>query len=255
MIINQVPDGKVLVVDDLPTNLLIIKGLLNPYGMQVDTAASGQEAIDLVRKHEELKDKRYDLIFMDHMMPDMDGIETAKAIHAMETEYANKTPIIALTANALQEMKEFYLKQGFHDYLSKPIVPKSLDEVLNRWMPEHKKIQNLPGSSTRISNIAVAMAAQRIDMLKHYRVSFESNWKFDAAYFKRFTALLESLDTEGLSISFIFCASLHCPASFSKAACFFKSMFKPSVSRDSSSAVNLLKYAASNFQLLSKETR
>ena len=140
---------KVLVVDDLPSSLLITQNLLAPYsGLRAETAASGLEAIELAKNH------NYDLIFMDQMMPGMDGIETTTAIRKIEG-YAN-TPIIALTANAMRGMKEFYLEKGFQDYLLKPISPEALDKVINRFLGEQLSINNEQVSKNEASSLLIA---------------------------------------------------------------------------------------------------
>jgi len=188
------PQVQVLVVDDLPTNLLVARGLLAPYGLQTDTAASGREALEKVQAGQ------YDLIFMDHMMPEMDGVETSTAIRKIE-RYAH-TPIVALTANALRGMKEFYLENGFQDYLSKPISPEALDGIINKYLKEQVTMDNDPAPHSPFpSPYLLEIEAQRFDILKHYLVSFtsvpETDWqaKFGTAYFERFTALLNSLNT------------------------------------------------------------
>jgi signal transduction histidine kinase/DNA-binding NarL/FixJ family response regulator/HPt (histidine-containing phosphotransfer) domain-containing protein len=125
------PYGKVLVVDDLQTNLDVMKGLLLPYGLRVDTVLSGQEAVERVKAEEVL----YDLIFMDHMMPEMDGIEAVRIIRdEIGSPYAQQAAIIALTANALEGNREMFLENGFNDFISKPIDIKQLDIVLNQWI-------------------------------------------------------------------------------------------------------------------------
>ena len=197
------PQVRVLVVDDLPANLLVARGMLAPYGLQADTAASGREAIEMVKNH------NYDLIFMDHMMPEMDGIETAEAIRKLETN-GKQTPIIALTANALRGMRESYLEKGFQDYLSKPISPAALDEIINKWLGEREQgtvnreqmaYKNPSPQSPIPTPLSLEIEAQRLDILNHYLVSFtcvpETDWqaKFDTAYFERFTALIKSLNT------------------------------------------------------------
>jgi CheY-like chemotaxis protein len=185
------PRVRVLVVDDLPANLLVARGLLAPYGMQVDTAASGREAVELVKNH------TYDLVFMDHMMPEMDGVKTLTEIRKIE-DYAH-TPIIALTANALRGMREFYLEKGFQDYLSKPINNEALDKVITNWLNNRKTANS--GSPRPLPSITYEIKAQRFDMLNHYLASFtgvpETEWqaKFDTSYFERFTALLKSIIT------------------------------------------------------------
>jgi len=117
------PYGRVLVVDDVETNLYVVRGLMAPYGISVDTAASGFEAIEKVRNG-----SSYDIIFMDHMMPRMDGIEATKIIR----DLGYKNPIVALTANALAGQAEMFLKNGFDDYISKPIDIRQLNSALNK---------------------------------------------------------------------------------------------------------------------------
>ncbi|MDR3152738.1 MAG: response regulator [Deltaproteobacteria bacterium] len=130
------PGGRVLVVDDLDVNLHVAKGLLKRYGLQIDTALSGIEAVDLVRAASGAPEsERYDIIFMDHMMPVMDGIEAARIIRTdLGSDYAKNVPIIALTANALAGSKEMFLSHGFNSFISKPIDLMQLDEELARWI-------------------------------------------------------------------------------------------------------------------------
>jgi signal transduction histidine kinase/CheY-like chemotaxis protein len=129
-----IPEARLLVVDDIATNLKVAEGLLSLYQPRVDTCTNGRRAIDLVRDH------RYDIIFMDHMMPGMDGIETTAAIRALGGEF-RELPIVALTANAISGMKEMFLAKGFNDYLTKPIEISKLDEIITKWIPEAKKIE------------------------------------------------------------------------------------------------------------------
>ncbi|MDR1039696.1 MAG: transporter substrate-binding domain-containing protein [Deltaproteobacteria bacterium] len=121
------PSAEVLVVDDYASNLMVAEGLLAPYGMRLSFASGGLESVGLVREH------AFDLVLMDHMMPEMDGIEAMKAIRAIDG-CAGLT-IVALTANAVVGMREMYLEQGFDDFLSKPIDPAALDTLLFRWIP------------------------------------------------------------------------------------------------------------------------
>ena len=132
--------AKVLVVDDVVSNLEIVKGLLKPYKIGVDTAESGNEAIALVMSER----VRYDAIFLDHMMPDMDGMQTAKAIREeIDGQYAKTVPIIALTANALVGNDMLYLENGFQAYLSKPIDVRKLDQILCEWVRNEEKEKTL----------------------------------------------------------------------------------------------------------------
>jgi signal transduction histidine kinase/CheY-like chemotaxis protein/HPt (histidine-containing phosphotransfer) domain-containing protein len=117
------PYGRILVVDDVETNLYVARGLMAPYGLSVDTAISGFEAVDRIRDG-----SIYDIIFMDHMMPRMDGIEATKIIRS----FGYTAPIVALTANALAGQAEMFMSEGFDDFISKPIDIRQLNSVLNR---------------------------------------------------------------------------------------------------------------------------
>jgi CheY-like chemotaxis protein len=151
-----IPGARLLVVDDIGTNLKVAEGLLAPYKATVDTCLSGAEAIELIKRRAKLGED-YDLVFMDHMMPEMDGIETTLAIRAWEKEQSScsqasefplespgkllhrQIPIIALTANAVSGMRELFLKNGFNDFLAKPIDVSKLDEMLDSWIPKEKR--------------------------------------------------------------------------------------------------------------------
>jgi len=137
------PDAKVLVVDDINTNLKVAEGLLLPYKMQVNLCSSGLAAI------EAMKSTRFDLLFMDHKMPGMDGIEATTRIREMDDKdpYFKKVPVIALTANAVSGTKEMFLESGFNDYLSKPIDTVQLNAVLERWIPREKQKVSKPEDS------------------------------------------------------------------------------------------------------------
>ncbi len=126
------PDAKILVVDDTSMNLTVIIGLLKKTLIQIITATSGREALGLVAK------EKFDLIFLDHRMPDMDGIETLDAIKKLPDNPNSDTLCIALTANAVAGAREFYLNAGFEDYLSKPIDPARLENMLAMYLPEDK---------------------------------------------------------------------------------------------------------------------
>ncbi|MCL2211604.1 MAG: response regulator [Treponema sp.] len=137
---EKMPCAKVLVVDDIDMNLYVTKGILAPYGLQVNTALNGAEAIEKIKKSKETG-SLYDLVFMDHMMPVMDGFEAVKKIRELGLEY-DKFPIIALTANAVTGMKDKFLSSGFNGFLSKPINILEMDSVLKEWIPSEKIIKN-----------------------------------------------------------------------------------------------------------------
>jgi len=130
------PYARVLVVDDVEINLDVAMGMMHPYKMQIDGVSSGQQAIDAVR---EAKHK-YHAIFMDHLMPDLDGVETVKIIREeIGTEYARTVPIIALTAGANAENENFFLSKGFQAFIAKPINIVHLDAVLRQWVRDEKQ--------------------------------------------------------------------------------------------------------------------
>lgn len=127
------PEAYVLIVDDNDINRAIAKGVIEPLGMQVDLAASGAECIEKVRNF------RYDIIFMDHMMPEMDGIEAAHIIKQRFPSYAD-VPIIALTANATGDAREMFLREGMSDFIAKPISLRTITNKIRRWLPSEKII-------------------------------------------------------------------------------------------------------------------
>lgn len=124
------PDARILIVDDNEMNLKVATGLLQPIGMKMDTAENGKEALKMIDEN------RYDLIFMDHMMPVMDGVETTMLLRKMEGDYFKKVPVIALTANAVVGAKEIFLKAGMNDFVAKPIEMKKMCSKLKTWLPK-----------------------------------------------------------------------------------------------------------------------
>lgn len=130
------PSVRVLLVDDNKVNLKVAEGLLRPYKMYIETANSGMRAVELVQEYV------YDLIFMDHMMPQMDGVEAARTIRGLDREYCHTVPIIALSANAVHGMRELFLEAGMNDFVAKPIETDILDKTLRKWLPEDKVIPN-----------------------------------------------------------------------------------------------------------------
>ncbi|MCR4938015.1 MAG: response regulator [Lachnospiraceae bacterium] len=138
------PEAKILVVDDIPMNHTVIKGLLKRTGVQTDCCLSGAEALNLAAK------KQYDLILMDHLMPGMDGTETMLAIKKGPASDKNhNTPIIVITANAIAGIREKFLSTGFDDYLSKPVKATELEELVRRYIPERLII---PGEDSSLNN-------------------------------------------------------------------------------------------------------
>ena len=123
---------RILVVDDVEMNLKVVKGLLKETGMQIDTAISGRECLECI------KENQYDIIFLDHMMPEMDGVETLQRIKELPDNPNADKPVVMLTANAIIGAREEYLKEGFTDYLSKPIREKELDRTIKKYLPPER---------------------------------------------------------------------------------------------------------------------
>jgi len=159
------PGAKVLVVDDINTNLKVAEGLLVPYKMQVKLCRSGSDAI------EALKSLDYDIVFMDHKMSEMDGVETTRRIRdtGNEEPYYKNVPIIALTANAVSGTKEMFISNGFNDFLSKPIDTVALNAILEKWIPKEKRkapvIEQIEKSTNVLpgSGIAGSIVIEGID--------------------------------------------------------------------------------------------
>jgi CheY-like chemotaxis protein len=168
---EYMPYGSILIVDDVQSNLYVAKGMMLPYGLKIETAISGMEAVG------KIKDGNvYDVVFMDHMMPKMDGMEATKIIR--ETGYTN--PIVALTANAVKGQAEIFLANGFDGFISKPIDSRELDTTLNHFVRDkyprsvveaarlekgRQKTDPVPDSikKTHISDELADAAAQDID--------------------------------------------------------------------------------------------
>jgi CheY-like chemotaxis protein len=134
------PYGSVLIVDDMKTNLFVATGLMKPYGIEIDTALSGQECLEKIRDG-----KEYDIIFMDHMMPDLDGMETTKLIR--EENYTR--PVIALTANAVVGQDKIFLQNGFDDFIAKPIDTAQLNDILNKYIRDNQSEETISAARER----------------------------------------------------------------------------------------------------------
>ncbi len=125
------PDAEVLVVDDNNVNLIVAEGIIAPLQMKVEKATSGKQALEMIEK------KHYDLIFMDHMMPELDGVETTRLIRRFHEDY-NDVPIIALTANVMEEMQGMFLVEGMNDFVAKPIETKVIVTKIKQWLSPEK---------------------------------------------------------------------------------------------------------------------
>ena len=155
---SQMPRVRVLVVDDLPVNLEVARGFLNLYGMQVDCAQSGEEAIRILRE----KSALFDLVFTDYVMPGTDGPAVLKALrNDIGGIYGGSLPVIALSASALAGSGEMFLEMGFQDFLSKPIDALNLDRILKKWIPE-QKIEEAASPDAALDGLSVSDAGQKI---------------------------------------------------------------------------------------------
>ncbi len=148
----EAPDARLLVVDDVDTNLVVFCGLLKKTKVKIDMASDGFEAIRLAER------TKYDIIFMDHMMPDMDGVESMKRIKSDPLGINHKTPVVMLTANAIYGVKEEYLKEGFDDYISKPLRGEVLEEMVRKFIEKSVnkniiKVLSGDGKKNRNGNI------------------------------------------------------------------------------------------------------
>lgn len=209
------PDAEILVVDDNEMNLFVAENLLKATKIKVDTALSGMTCL------KKLAERRYDLIFLDQMMPSLDGIQTLKMARVMENNLSKDAPIIALTANAISGTREKLINEGFTDYLSKPIDIKLMEKMLMKYLPSEKILsptqeekssaeKNLETASKLINvDMGLEYSAGMADMYKEILLTF-SNLKedkknklqaaFEAGDWKNYTIYVHSLKSTALSI-------------------------------------------------------
>lgn len=188
------PEAKVLVVDDNQINLTVAKGLLEPLKMHVDTAGGALECI------EKAKEIHYDVIFMDHMMPEVDGIETTHILRRMIEGY-DAVPIIALTANAVGGAKEMFIKEGMNDFVAKPIETKKIVAKLKQWLPVEKivpieaegfRMDDDNGDVTELSKLTGLDVHEGIRMLGSYKLYMD----FIEAYYKDIEKKIDILNND-----------------------------------------------------------
>lgn len=139
------PEASVLIVDDNEINLEVTAGFLEPLQMKIDMADSGKRALQMAQRN------RYHLIFMDHMMPVMDGVETTRRLRQMEGGYYSTVPIIALTANALEDVRDEFIKAGMSDYLAKPVEPMEIYKCVLKWLPRKLIVVLAPKPSGNVT--------------------------------------------------------------------------------------------------------
>lgn len=221
------PDARILVIDDNQMNIRVVEGLLQEYGLKVDSALSGAEGIAM------LENRSYDLVFLDHMMPEMDGVETLHHIRRKQDSYFKEIPIIALTANAIAGTREMLIKEGFDDFLSKPVESSVLQRALKRHIPLKKQISiedyvqetksNVPvtpqievkpatGGELQIGDLDISKGIMYcgnqknyIEILKTHRNGGEENMcacqdLFDKADWKNYTITVHGIKSSMMSI-------------------------------------------------------
>ena len=208
------PDVEILVVDDNEMNLLVAINLLKATQVKVDTALSGMSCL------KKLAERHYDLIFLDQMMPSLDGIQTLKLALAMDNNLSKGSPMIALTANAISGTKEKLIAEGFTDYLSKPIDVRLMEQMLMKYLPKEKlhtptqeepSSEEKPAVESKLINVDLGLeySAGMTDMYKELLLTF-SNLKadkiqklqatFEAGDWKNYTVHVHSLKSTALSI-------------------------------------------------------
>jgi len=191
----EAPDAEILIVDDNEVNLSVCEGLLAPLNAKIETAISGKDAIDLI------SGKIYDMIFMDHMMPEMDGIETTHIIRRLHPEY-DEVPIIALTANALENAKGMFLVEGMNDFMAKPIELNVLLNMVKRWLPkdkikeisrEEKEERSVKEPELNIPGLNVSGALKLLGSTAVYKQVLDQYYR---TIEKKKTAILEALSNK-----------------------------------------------------------
>lgn len=180
------PNSRLLIVDDNRINLKVAVGLIESYGAKVDEAKSGPEAIEMV------KEKQYDMIFMDHMMPEMDGVEAVNIIRTQCGENGQKPAIVALTANVIKGTREMFLENGFQDFLPKPIYKDQLHKIMAKYIPEEDKI---PDETAAIEENFTEEDVQQLAM---EGVDVRAGLSLRKEGVKSYLELLELFYTDGL---------------------------------------------------------
>jgi signal transduction histidine kinase/CheY-like chemotaxis protein/HAMP domain-containing protein len=183
VVFEPMPYGSILVVDDVETNLYVAQGLLAPYGLSFDTAGSGYEALDKVKAG-----KVYDIIFMDHMMPKMDGIETTEKIRNL----GYTRPIVALTANAVTGQSEIFLSNGLDDFISKPIDVRQMDAMLKKFIKDKQSPEVIEAARHhKNSHEEHAAAAQLVTI----PAMLLANQKLAEVFVKSATKIIDALES------------------------------------------------------------
>ena len=155
----EAPDARLLVVDDIQVNQKVFEKLLQDTRVKIDMASNGIECLN------KISDYKYDIIFMDHMMPGMDGVETLKQMNTRADSKNKSTPVIMLTANALEGAKEEYINYGFKDYLAKPVKGDKLEKIIYKYLPPEKIIKVNPNSNPSDTSASLEIIRESIPEL------------------------------------------------------------------------------------------
>ncbi|MDD6992019.1 MAG: PocR ligand-binding domain-containing protein [Oscillospiraceae bacterium] len=193
------PDAHILIVDDNPINLTVACGIIEPLGMQVDTANGASETIEKVKKI------KYDIVFMDHMMPGVDGVETTHIIRRLIVGYEN-VPIIALTANAIGGTKEMFIQEGMNDFVAKPIEVSDIVAMIRKWLPKEKiipavseKSQPQPAEKTTGSLVIEGLnTKQAISLLGSEKLYMQILREYYLSIDKRAAIITEALEKSNI---------------------------------------------------------
>ena len=159
------PDAKILVVDDNEMNLKVALGLLEPLHMQIDTAMNGKQAVDMIKQN-----GNYHMVFMDHMMPVMDGIEATHELRKLEDAYYQELPIVALSANATTEARNMFRNEGMSDFVAKPIQMKEICECILKWLPGDLVIEKAGETAAEIKEGA-ELSAEELPVIENLDVT------------------------------------------------------------------------------------
>lgn len=190
-VIIPMPYVRVLVVDDNEVNLQVAAGIMQPYNMHIDCAGSGKEAIVCITE------KNYDLIFMDHMMPEMDGVETCHLIRELPDKNYDTIPIIALTANATHEARRMFMEEGFDDFLAKPIETAKLNRILRKYLLNinNERMAIQPPDKTQKINTVLPYTNEEHSFLLSFKTAKEIDFEDGVARMGSLSAFVAVLQT------------------------------------------------------------
>ena len=186
------PKASVLVVDDNIMNLRVVEGLLRPYQIKVFVAGSGKEALNKIETMD------FDFVFMDHMMPEMDGVETLHRIRQKPGQYFKTVPIIALTANAIGGAREMFLSEGFSDFVAKPIETSVLERVLRRHIPENKIIKVEEAETVETKSQSVPTVREEDKVIRMEGIDVAMGLGFSGGDMKDYIEIVQVYYTSGL---------------------------------------------------------